>query len=183
MPRGERIKEPAFQMWLQGIPLPEIRKATCGRSKVLQGCVDGWVKDWERGTQRTWNPEPGSENGSDKRRKGLLRRLQTDLEQYSNYYFLWLIAARIALWTREPVELNQAHEMMDKSLTELDRIAGIIQQNRPTFPQPIRELLTELLEAAQAGRFQPTAELFNRKTQAIGRITEELKRAIRNQVA
>ena len=50
-------------------------------------------------------------------------------------------------------------------------------------PQPIRRLLTELLEAAQAGRFQPTAELFNRKTQAIGRIAEELKHAIRNQVA
>jgi hypothetical protein len=170
-------------MWLQGMPLPEIQRATCGRSKVLQSCVDGWVKDWERGTQRTWSPEPRGENGRDKPRNALLRRLQTSLEQYSNYYFLWLIAARIALWTREPVELNQAHEMMDKSLAELDRIGVFIQQNRPEFPQSIRRLLTELLEAAQAGRFQPTAELFNRKTQAIGRIAEELKRAIRNQGA
>jgi hypothetical protein len=183
MPRGEQIKEPAFQMWLKGIPVPDIQRATCGRSKVLQGRVAGWIKEWERGTQRTWSPEPRSESGSDKRRKALLRRLQTGLEQYSNYYFLWLIAARIALWTREPIELNQAHEMMDKSLRELDRIAGFIQQNRPEFSQPIRRLLTELLEAAQAGRFQPTAELFNRKTQAIGQIAEELKRAIRNQVA
>jgi hypothetical protein len=109
--------------------------------------------------------------------------LQAQLEQFSNYYFLWLIAARIALWTREPGELNQAHDMMDKSLAELDRIAGSIRRNRLEFSGPIQGLLAELLEAAQAGHFQPTAELFNRKTQEIGRIAEELQGAIGSALA
>lgn len=71
---------------------------------------------------------------------------------------------------------------MDKNLAELDRIAGFIQQDRLEFSEPIRGLLTELLGAAQAGRFQPTAELFNRKPQAIGQVAEELKRAIQTQL-
>lgn len=56
MPRGDRTKAPAFQLWRAGKSLEEIQGEIGARSKTKPSSVAGWVRDWERGRQGTWPP-------------------------------------------------------------------------------------------------------------------------------
>ena len=56
MPRGDKTKEPAFRMWLQGKPLKEIQREM-QKKGTLPSSVAGWILDWERGKQRDWTPK------------------------------------------------------------------------------------------------------------------------------
>ncbi len=56
MPQGDKTKEPAFAIWKEGKSLKEIQEEITRKSGTLPGSVGGWVKDWERGRQETWEP-------------------------------------------------------------------------------------------------------------------------------
>jgi hypothetical protein len=56
MPRGEKTKQVAFQLWKDGKSLREAQ-ATIGKiSNTLAHSVSGWFLDWERGSQQLWEP-------------------------------------------------------------------------------------------------------------------------------
>lgn len=57
MPRGDRTKAPAFQLWSAGKALEDIQRAIGARSKTKPSSVAGWVRDWERGRQGMWVPK------------------------------------------------------------------------------------------------------------------------------
>jgi hypothetical protein len=55
MPIGNKTKKPAFEMWLKGKALGDIQDAMRKRG-TLPASVKGWISDWERGRQQTWEP-------------------------------------------------------------------------------------------------------------------------------
>lgn len=57
MPRGDRTKASAFQLWRDGKTLEEIQRAIGARSKTKPSSVAGWVRDWGRGRQGTLAPK------------------------------------------------------------------------------------------------------------------------------
>jgi hypothetical protein len=57
MPQGDKTKEPAFRLWKAGRSLKEIQMAITGTSGTKASSVAGWVKDWERGSQKAWAPK------------------------------------------------------------------------------------------------------------------------------
>ncbi len=56
MPRGDVTKAPAFRLWKAGRSLTGIQGAITKTSGTLAISVAGWVRDWERGSQKTWTP-------------------------------------------------------------------------------------------------------------------------------
>ena len=58
MPKGDKTKEPAFKLWLEGKSLEDIQEEIARTSKTQASSVAGWVRDWERGKQATWDAEP-----------------------------------------------------------------------------------------------------------------------------
>jgi len=58
MPKGDKTKEPAFKLWLEGKSLEDIQQEIGRTSKTQASSVAGWVRDWERGKQETWDAEP-----------------------------------------------------------------------------------------------------------------------------
>jgi hypothetical protein len=56
MARGDQTKKPAFELWLKGTPLKDIQDAIAETSTTERGSIRGWVKDWERGRHRKWDP-------------------------------------------------------------------------------------------------------------------------------
>jgi len=131
--------------------------------------------------RRACREMPRPEAGHQAREKGhaLRRQLADELDAFQNYYFLWLIAARIAMWTQAPQELEQAREMMGQSRQGLDRTLGFLRQNRDELPPAVQGLVDELLGQAQVDGLQPTAEVFNRKAEEVNRITQQLRETIR----
>lgn len=57
MARGDKTKEQAFKMWQSGKTLEEIQKAVCQNTSTKPGSVRGWILDWERGRQNSWDPD------------------------------------------------------------------------------------------------------------------------------
>jgi hypothetical protein len=56
MPRGDKTKEAAFKLWLEGKGLKHIQDQIAAGSGTEPGSVRGWVLDWERGQQKLWSP-------------------------------------------------------------------------------------------------------------------------------
>lgn len=56
MPKGDKTKEQAFPMWLAGKTLQEIQQTVCKPQGSEPSSVRGWIVDWERGKQKTWEP-------------------------------------------------------------------------------------------------------------------------------
>jgi hypothetical protein len=131
--------------------------------------------------KRVCRETPRPEAGRQARDKehSLLRQLADELDAFQNYYFLWLIAARIAMWTQAPQELEQAREMMGQSRQGLDRTLGFLRRNRDALPPAVQGLVDELLGQSQVDGLQPTAEVFNRKAEEVNRITQRLRETIR----
>ena len=131
--------------------------------------------------RRAWRETPRAEANRQAQGKehALLRQVADELNVFQNYYFLWLIAARIAMWTQAPHELEQAREMMGQSRQGLDRTLGFLRRNRDELVPAIRTLVDELLGEAQVDGLQPTAEVFNRKAEEVNRITQRLRETIR----
>lgn len=46
-------KEDAFRLWAQGATLSEIRQ----KSPAKENSLTQWVMEWERGSQRAWEPQ------------------------------------------------------------------------------------------------------------------------------
>ena len=57
MPRGDKTTELAFRLWLQRMSLPGIQTRISQESETQPTSVAGWVRDWERGAQRSWTPD------------------------------------------------------------------------------------------------------------------------------
>lgn len=57
MAHGDKTKKMAFQMWLAGKPLAQIQLHIQQISTTKKSSVKGWVVDWERSKQDTWNPK------------------------------------------------------------------------------------------------------------------------------
>lgn len=57
MPRGDKTKAPAFDLWKAGKSLRVIQDAIGARSETKPSSVAGWVRDWERGRQGQWTPK------------------------------------------------------------------------------------------------------------------------------
>jgi hypothetical protein len=57
MALGDKTKKPAFEMWKAGKALKEIQKVIQQQSTTKPSSVKGWVMDWERGRQTSWNPK------------------------------------------------------------------------------------------------------------------------------
>ena len=61
MAKGDGTKRPVFDMWKDGKSVEEIEK---GLKKEIpehttkRGSLEGWIKDWERGKQGSWDPDP-----------------------------------------------------------------------------------------------------------------------------
>ena len=53
MPERHPAKERCFEMWKAGKPFREIQR----RTRVRPATVTSWIREWERGAQRTWDPE------------------------------------------------------------------------------------------------------------------------------
>jgi hypothetical protein len=113
------------------------------------------------------------------RRRMLLTRLEEELAAFANYYFLWMIAARIAMWTDEPEDLRQAHDMMGTGFEGLGRTLAFLRTSRPEMPGALAGLVEALLDAARVDGLQPTAAIFSQKTEEIRQLIERLKDAIR----
>jgi hypothetical protein len=131
--------------------------------------------------RRACGEAPRPEVGRQAREKehALLRQAADELDVFQNYYFLWLIAARIAMWTQAPHELEQAREMMGQSRQGLDRTLGFLRQTRGELSPALQALVDELLGEAQVDGLQPTAEVFNQKAEEVNRITQRLRETIR----
>jgi len=58
MPIGDQTKEIAFELWRQGRPLEDIQERIRQQpdADTLPRSVKNWVRDWERGAQKTWTP-------------------------------------------------------------------------------------------------------------------------------
>ena len=56
MAHGDKTKEVAFGMWVEGKSLLQIQTHIENSSTTLVSSVKGWVTDWERGKQGNWNP-------------------------------------------------------------------------------------------------------------------------------
>ena len=57
MPKGNLTKAPAFRLRKAGRSLKEIQNAITTTSGTQLSSVAGWVRDWERGSQKTWAPK------------------------------------------------------------------------------------------------------------------------------
>ena len=57
MPRGDKTKAPTFALWKVGQSSKQIQAAICTRPGTKPSSVAGWIRDWERGSQRTWSPK------------------------------------------------------------------------------------------------------------------------------
>ncbi len=57
MPKGDLTKAPAFRLWKAGRSLKEIQDVITRTSGTQASSVAGWVRDWERGSQKTWTPK------------------------------------------------------------------------------------------------------------------------------
>jgi len=53
MPQRHQAKEICFEMWKAGKPFKEIYK----RTNANAATVTNWIREWERGAQRTWTPD------------------------------------------------------------------------------------------------------------------------------
>jgi hypothetical protein len=124
-------------------------------------------------------PRPEARHQARGNGTALLQQLADELDVFQNYYFLWLIAARIAMWTQAPDELEQAREMMGQSRQGLDRTLGFLRQTRGELSPALQALVDELLGEAQVDGLQPTAEVFNQKAEEVNRITQRLRETIR----
>lgn len=62
MARGDKTKRRAFEVWVRGKSLEDIQYEAIRGSTTLPASVRGWVLDWERGKQRTWNPKIKNSN-------------------------------------------------------------------------------------------------------------------------
>ena len=56
MPRGDETKTVAFSLWLKGRSIKQIEATIRARSGTKPSSVAGWILDWERGRQMTWEP-------------------------------------------------------------------------------------------------------------------------------
>ncbi len=56
MASGDKTKKPAFEMWKEGKSLKEIQEKICRATTTKPRSVKGWILDWERGKQSSWNP-------------------------------------------------------------------------------------------------------------------------------
>lgn len=68
---------------------------------------------------------------------------------------------------------------MGQSRQGLDRTLGFLRQHEGELPPAVQALVDELLGEAQVDGLQPTAEVFNRKTEEVNRITQRLRETIR----
>ena len=68
---------------------------------------------------------------------------------------------------------------MGQSRHGLDRTLGCLGQHEGELPPAVQALVDELLGEAQVDALQPTAEVFNRKTEEVNRITQRLRETIR----
>ena len=68
---------------------------------------------------------------------------------------------------------------MGQSRHGLDRTLGCLRQHEGELPPAVQALVDELLGEAQVDGLQPTAEVFNRKTEEVNRITQRLRETIR----
>ena len=53
MPHKDRSKEQAFELWLAGATIRAIEKQTTAKPETIVM----WVREWERGHQRLWDPQ------------------------------------------------------------------------------------------------------------------------------
>jgi hypothetical protein len=174
------VKARAFEMWREGKSLQEIETG------LGEGWAPGadqlreWVADWTRGAQAAWAPDLSAPHRSG---QPLLRELAFASDVFVSRYSLWLIAARIALWTRQPAELQHAHELMRQSEEHLRRIHAFFGRHDAEFPEDVRVVLRELVRVASFQDVQPTAEIFNRQMDDVGQLGRQLKHAIEQALA
>jgi len=57
MAHGDKTKQVAFHMWVDGKSTSQIQEAIEGRSTTMRASVKGWILDWERGKQLNWTPK------------------------------------------------------------------------------------------------------------------------------
>jgi hypothetical protein len=100
------------------------------------------------------------------------------LEAYSTHYFLWLIAARIALWTTEPEELRHAEEMMESGRQGLARAAETLRGWGAIAPREAAGSIEELLRAGEVDGITPTAAVFNQKAEEVRLLVDRAKAAL-----
>ncbi len=62
MAQGDKTKEVAFKLWLEGKPVAQIQEQIQQVSTMLKSNVKGWVVDWERGKQGGMEPQSGLTN-------------------------------------------------------------------------------------------------------------------------
>jgi hypothetical protein len=108
-----------------------------------------------------------------------LARLAGELDGFATHYFLWLISARIAMWTAEPEELRHAEEMMEAGRSGLARATETLGAWRAEAPRAAQALIDELLRAGAVNGITPTAEVFNRKAEEVRLLVDRAKRALR----
>jgi len=53
MPHKDQSKEQAFALWLAGATIHTIEQQTTAKPETIVT----WVREWERGRQRLWNPQ------------------------------------------------------------------------------------------------------------------------------
>lgn len=56
MRREDETKTVAFSLWLKGRSIKQIEAAIRARPGAKPSSVSGWILDWERGRQMTWEP-------------------------------------------------------------------------------------------------------------------------------
>jgi hypothetical protein len=104
--------------------------------------------------------------------------LAEDLDGFATHYFLWLISARIAMWTAEPEELRHAEEMMEAGQSGLRRATEALGAWRAETPRAAQALIDELLRAGEVNGITPTAEVFNQKAEEVRLLVDRAKRAL-----
>jgi hypothetical protein len=166
------MKERAFQLWRDGTPLVEIEAAL---GEVSPGQLRAWLEDWTRGAQGVWSPDL---SGPRRFRQPLLQELAVSSEEFVGQYTLWLIAARIALWTREPAELQQAQDLMRHSEEHLRRTQTFLRRHEAELPESVRVVLRELLRVADFEDVRPTAAIFSRQMEDVTQLVRQLSHAI-----
>lgn len=57
MAHGDKTKEVAFQMWIAEKRLLQIQQHIKQTSTTTPSSVRGWVLDWGKAKQQTWNPK------------------------------------------------------------------------------------------------------------------------------
>ena len=61
MAKRDGTKRPAFDMWKDGKSAKEIEKGLKKedpKRTTKRESIEGWIKDWERGKQGSWDPDP-----------------------------------------------------------------------------------------------------------------------------